>query len=125
MAIHLFARKALSNGTIQRFGDGLSKRDYTYVDDIVRGLIAALDRPVPYAVYNLGSGSPITLQGLLDGLAEALGVELRIEHLPDQPGDVPSTWADISRAGDELGWTPEVPLPVGLARFREWLLTSA
>jgi len=125
MAIHLFARKALAGQPIKRFGDGQSRRDYTYVDDIVAGFLAALDRPVGYAVYNLGSGSPITLQGLLDGLAEALDVELVIEQLPDQPGDVPATWADISRAKAELGWTPEVPLANGLLRFRDWLLTSA
>ena len=125
MAIHLFARKALAGEPIARFGSGLSKRDYTYVDDIVRGMLLALDRPVPYAVLNLGSASPITLQGLLEALASALDVELRIEQLPDQPGDVPSTWADISRARELLGWQPEVPLSTGLVRFRDWLLTSA
>ena len=125
MAIHLFARKALAGEAILRFGDGLSRRDYTYVDDIVAGLVAALDQPRPYGVYNLGSGAPITLQGLLDGIGEAFDVELRIEQLPDQPGDVPATWADITRAREDLGWTPRVTLSDGLRRFRDWLLTSA
>jgi UDP-glucuronate 4-epimerase len=124
MAIHLFARKALQGQAITRFGTGGSLRDYTYVGDIVRGLVAALDRPSSFQVYNLGSARPITLTGLLAALEEALGVSLVIEELGDQPGDVPATWACIDKARAELDWEPEVRLEQGLASFREWLLST-
>ena len=122
MAIHLFAQKALAGQPIMRFGDGESLRDYTFVGDIVRGLIAALDRPRDFEVYNLGSGRPITLNGLLAALERALGEPLRIEEHGDQPGDVPATWASIGKARGDLGWEPQVALEQGLASFREWLL---
>ncbi len=121
MAIHLFARKALVGETIPRFGSGLSRRDYTYVADIVRGLLAAMDRPVKWRVFNLGSGAPVTLNDLLKSLGMAFDVSLAIEELPDQPGDVPATWADIHRAEEELDWRPEFSLVEGLASFRSWL----
>ena len=125
MAIHLFARKALAGEPIQRFGDGTSTRDYTYVGDIVRGMMLSLDQPEGYRVFNLGSSSPISLNGLLEGLARTLDVELRIEQAPDQPGDVPSTFADVTAATTALGWKPQVSLEDGLASFRDWLLTGA
>ncbi len=122
MAIHLFARLALAGAPIRRFGDGNSERDYTYVGDIVSGLLAALDRPEGFAVYNLGGARPVTLNQLLDGIARAFDVTLRIEQAPDQPGDVPVTWADTSLARERLGYAPQVDLDEGLARFRTWLL---
>ncbi|MCP4809913.1 MAG: NAD-dependent epimerase/dehydratase family protein [Proteobacteria bacterium] len=125
MAIHLFARKALAGQPIVRFGDGTSTRDYTFVTDIVRGMLMSLDQPDGYRVLNLGSSSPISLNGLLEGLAGTLGVELRVEQAPDQPGDVPSTFADVTAATKALGWKPTVSLEDGLASFRNWLLTGA
>jgi UDP-glucuronate 4-epimerase len=122
MAIHLFARRALAGQSIPRFGAGLSSRDYTFVADIVRGLLAALDRPVPWRVVNLGSAAPVTLNGLLDAIGQSFGVPIRIDQLPDQPGDVPSTWADTARAKAELGWEPRVSLGDGLITFRQWLV---
>lgn len=122
MAIHLFARKTLAGEAITRFGNGESLRDYTFVGDIVRGLVAALERPDGFQVYNLGSGRPITLNGLLEALARVLERPLRIEQLPDQPGDVPATWASIDKAREELGWAPERDLDEGLNAFREWLI---
>ena len=125
MAIHLFARKALDGMAIPRFGEGLSKRDYTFVGDIVAGLLAALDRPVSWRVVNLGSGAPITLNHLLASIEQAFDVTLDIQQHPDQPGDVPSTWADTSRARAELDWQPQVSLGEGLVRFRDWLAGEA
>jgi len=122
MAIHLFARKALAGEPIRKFGAGDSERDYTYVGDIAAGLLAALDQPEPFAVYNLGGSSPITLNGLLDGIARVFDRALIIEQLPDQPGDVPVTWADISQARDRLGYEPKVGLDEGLERFKSWIL---
>ena len=121
MAIHLFARKALRGETIPRFGGGLSRRDYTYVGDIVRGLLAALDRPTAWRVVNLGSNDPISLNGLLTKIGEAFEVPMRIEQLPEQPGDVPSTWADTDRAAQELDWRARVSLDEGLQHFRRWM----
>jgi len=122
MAIHLFARKALAGEPIRKFGAGDSERDYTYVGDIAAGLLAALDRPEPFAVYNLGGARPITLNGLLDGIARVFERRLTIEQLPDQPGDVPITWADISQARAGLDYDPKVGLDEGLQRFRSWIL---
>ncbi len=122
MAIHLFARKALAGEPVSQFGDGSSRRDYTYVGDIVGGLVAALDRPRPFRVYNLGNGAPVTLAELLQGVERVFGARIEREPLPDQPGDVPLTWAAVDRARDELGYTPEVPLITGLERFRSWIL---
>lgn len=122
MAIHLFARRALAGEPIRRFGAGDSERDYTYVGDIVAGLLAALDRPEPFAVYNLGGSRPVTLNQLLDGIARVFEVELQIQQAPDQPGDVPVTWADTSLARARLGYAPQVGLDEGLGRFRAWLL---
>lgn len=125
MAIHLFARRALGGMVIPRFGGGLSRRDYTFVGDIVAGLLASLDRPVPWRVVNLGSGAPVTLNHLLSSIERAFDVTLDIQQHPDQPGDVPSTWADTSRARTELDWEPQVSLDEGLVRFRDWLAGEA
>lgn len=125
MAIHLFARKILAGEPIQRFGDGSSRRDYTFVSDIVRGMLLSLDNPDGYRVLNLGSSSPITLNGLLESLGRALDAPVQISQAPDQPGDVPSTFADVTEAERALGWKPQVSLEDGLMAFRNWLLTGA
>jgi UDP-glucuronate 4-epimerase len=122
LAIHAFARRILRGEPLPLFGDGSSMRDYTYVDDIVAGIRAAMSYDAsPYAIFNLGNGSPVTLLQLVQGLEHALGRTARTVRLPDQPGDVPSTWADISRARDALGYAPATPLTQGLARFAEWV----
>jgi UDP-glucuronate 4-epimerase len=124
MAIHLFARKGLAQAPIPRFGSGQSRRDYTFVSDIVAGLTSALERLDGFAVYNLGNGSPVTLDELLGLLEEVLGVSLDVAPEPDQPGDVPTTWADVALAADKLGYAPQVSLRQGLERFRDWLLAG-
>lgn len=122
MAIHLFARRALAGLPVEQFGDGSSRRDYTYVGDIVAGLLAALDRPRDFRIYNLGNGSPVTLDELMTGIQQVFGAEISSRPLPDQLGDVPLTWAAIERASAELGYRPLVPLTEGIERFKAWIL---
>jgi len=122
MAIHLFARRALAGLAVERFGDGTSRRDYTFVTDIVAGLISALERPRPFRIYNLGNGSPVSLKELLEGVEAVFGARIVAHPLPDQPGDVPLTWASIDRAAGELDYAPQVGLEAGLRRFRTWML---
>jgi len=124
MAIHLFSRKALEGESVQKFGSGSSRRDYTFVADIVAGMQAALDRPNGFSVYNIGNGNPITLDGLLEEIARVFGVDIQIDSAPDQPGDVPTTWADVSKAGRDLGYAPRTSLADGLEQFREWLMAE-
>lgn len=122
LAIHKFARLIRAGRPVPLFGDGSTSRDYTYVDDIVAGIRAAMDwRAGPYAVINLGNSHTVTLAELVATIEAALGARAAIERLPEQPGDVPRTWADIATARRLLNWQPSTPLPAGLLRFVEWL----
>ncbi len=121
MAIRGFTRKVLAGQPITLFGDGSSLRDYTYIDDIVAGVLAAVDRPQQRAVINLGNSSPVRLDQLVELLARALGREPEVRRTGDQPGDVPLTWADTSRAQQLLGYRAQVSLEEGLRRFVAWL----
>lgn len=120
MGIHKFVRKILNEEPIEVYGDGESRRDYTYIDDIVAGIIAALDHPQPFAIYNLGNSSPVTLNELISAIEEAAGKKAIRKSFPDQPGDVPVTYADIAKAQRELGFEPHTDLTTGLAKFVEW-----
>lgn len=120
MGIHKFTRQIFNGETIEVYGDGSSKRDYTYIDDIVSGVIAALDRPKPFAIYNLGDSSPISLGELISAIEQATEKRAVLKYLPDQAGDVPATFADISLAKRELGFEPKVNLKTGLNNFVEW-----
>jgi UDP-glucuronate 4-epimerase len=122
MAISLFLRKIIGGESITVFGDGSMKRDFTHVDDIVRGVLAAVDRaPNGYRAYNLGSGAPITLKELVQAMGRAAGRSASVEHAPVPLGDVDATFADITRAKLELAWAPTVKLGEGLATVVEWL----
>ncbi|MCA8975898.1 MAG: SDR family NAD(P)-dependent oxidoreductase [Planctomycetes bacterium] len=122
MAIHKFAR-AITDGTeIPFFGDGSSARDYTYVDDIVAGVRAAMARASGYSIYNLGGSALTTLRELVEMLERALDRPARLRRLPDQPGDVPITYADIGLAKRELGYAPETPIAAGIEKFCAWYL---
>ena len=103
------------------FGDGTSRRDYTFIDDIVDGVVRAAERCRGYAVYNLGNASPVTLAELVETIGQALGKKPRLNRLPSQPGDVRQTFADIALAQRELGYAPATRLPEGLRRYVEWL----
>jgi UDP-glucuronate 4-epimerase len=121
LAIHAFARTLLDGGEIAMFGDGASGRDYTYVDDIVEGIVRSMDRCRGFRIWNLGGSAPLPLSEMIRRIAAGLGVEPRIRREPPQPGDVERTWADVSRAREELGWEPTIPFDEGLERFLEWL----
>ena len=122
MAITLFARAILARTPITVFGDGSMRRDYTHVDDIVRGILAAAERaPVGFRPYNLGSGAPVDLPTLVPMLGKAAGVEPIIERAPRPIGDVDATFADISRAREELGWAPRMHLREGLETVVQWV----
>ena len=123
MAITRFMRAAIASQPITVFGDGSMRRDFTHVDDIVRGVLAALDAPGPpgFRAYNLGSGAPIDLRSLIGAIAVTAGVPLRVQNVPVPLGDVDATFADIARARGELGWAPRVGLPEGLSTVLAWV----
>ncbi|HGY90953.1 MAG TPA: NAD-dependent epimerase/dehydratase family protein [Planctomycetes bacterium] len=121
MAIHLFSRLILEGKPLPVFGDGHSRRDYTYIDDIVDGVVRAMERSSGYRIYNLGESQTIELRELVSVLEEALGKKAVIDWQPDQPGDVPRTWADVTRAREELGYAPSVDIREGVRRFVAWL----
>jgi UDP-glucuronate 4-epimerase len=120
MAIHKFARFIEEGRPVPMFGDGNTMRDYTYVDDIVAGIVAAIERPLGHRVLNLGGGHAIKLRDLVAAIGEAMQLPVEIENLPPQAGDVPLTSADISEARLALGYTPAVDLKEGLRRFVRW-----
>ncbi len=121
MAIHKFGRLILEGKPVPRFGDGHSERDYTFIDDILDGVIRALDRVEGYRVYNLGEARRVSLTYLIELLEKELGRKAIVEAMPDQPGDVKLTCADVSRARAELGYDPQVPIEEGIRRFAAWL----
>src|SRR5205085_9212478 len=110
---------------IPMFGDGSTSRDYTYIDDIVAGIMAALNRCDRYRVYNLGGNDPVTLKTLIAEIERAMGKPAVIQRKPAQPGDVERTYADLTRSRVELGYEPKTPLVEGLRRFAEWFRDSA
>ena len=120
MAIHSFVRNVLEDRPIPFFGDGSSRRDYTYIDDIVDGVLRAVDRPRGYALYNLGESRTSSLSELVELIGEVTGKQPRLDEKPMQPGDVPVTYADVSRAKAELGYLPRTELREGLERFLAW-----
>jgi UDP-glucuronate 4-epimerase len=122
MAITTFLRAILAGKPITVFGDGSMRRDFTHVEDIVRGILAAADRtPEGVRAYNLGSGAPITLTGLVASMGKAAGRTPEVLHDDVPLGDVDATFADISRAKAELDWAPQVRLDEGLATVVKWL----
>lgn len=122
MAIGPFMRKILLGETITLFGDGSNARDYTYVSDIVAGLSTAVNSfPVNFGIYNLGNGSPVSLNDLVAALEAATGRKANIERVAKQAGDVEHTFADIARARRDLGYTPQVNLAKGLTNTVAWV----
>lgn len=121
MAITSFARLILRGETLTLYGDGSSARDYTYVEDIVDGLLGALACPVAFGVYNLGGEHPVSLADLLARLERILGRKALVRREPLQPGDVTRTCADLTRARKDLGFSPKVPLDEGLRRTVAWV----
>ncbi|HET9050158.1 MAG TPA: NAD-dependent epimerase/dehydratase family protein [Candidatus Dormibacteraeota bacterium] len=120
MAVHRFTAQIDAGRHVDLYGDGASRRDYTYVADIVDGVVRALDRCDGWHMYNLGTTVTTPLLDLATMIAERLGRELRVRHLPADRADVPLTHADISRARRDLGYDPSTPVEEGLARFVAW-----
>jgi UDP-glucuronate 4-epimerase len=124
MAPYMFTESIMKGKEIKRFGNGDSARDYTYVDDIVQGITAAISYKKSFDVFNLGNSSPINLNDFISTIEKITGNKAIIKELPMQPGDVSITYADISKAKRLLGYSPTTRLEDGLALFYEWLIKS-
>jgi UDP-glucuronate 4-epimerase len=122
LAIHKFFRNVLDNKPITIFGNGNTMRDYTYVGDIVKGIEAAVHYDKSnFEIFNLGNHVPVKLIELIRLIEEVCGKKANIEYLPEQPGEVPQTYADISKAENNLGYRPSTDLKTGLQMFYKWL----
>ncbi len=121
LAIHKFAKLIEAGRSIPVFGDGSMRRDFTYIDDIIDGVVAAIDRCGGYAIYNLGESRPVRLDALIACLEAALGKQAVIDRQPEQPGDVIQTYADVDKAVNRLGYQPKTELADGLEKFVRWL----
>jgi UDP-glucuronate 4-epimerase len=122
MAIHQFTRRIHQGGEITLFGDGSSRRDYTYIDDAIDGTMGALSREHGYEVYNIGESKTTSLLELVQWIEEEMGKRAVVEYLPTQPGDVERTYADIRKAIERLGYRPRTDVREGLARFIRWYI---
>ena len=125
LAIHKFARLISKGEAVPVFGDGTTRRDYTYIDDIIAGVRAALDyEATPFEIINLGESRTVELRELIGLLEKELGRDAIIDRQPLQPGDLPQTFADISKARRLLGYDPQTPIEEGIRRFVEWFRTT-
>jgi UDP-glucuronate 4-epimerase len=127
LAISLFLARALRNEPIVMFGDGSTSRDYTYIDDIVRGVLAAHDRidKHGFRIWNLGNSAPVSLRDMIATIQKITGRELSVTTRPMQPGDVERTYADLTRSAAELDFRPTTPFAEGVARQWAWLRGQA
>jgi UDP-glucuronate 4-epimerase len=126
LAIHGFAKRMLEGQPISVFGDGTTRRDYTFIDDIISGIRAAIDYDrTSYEVINLGNNDTVSLMDMIEGLERTLGVRAKTTQMPNQPGDVPQTWANVDKAASLLGYAPHTSYADGVARFAAWLHASA
>jgi len=121
LAIHKFAKLIEQDKAIPVYGDGTMMRDFTYIDDIIDGTVAAMQKCSGFNIYNLGESRPIVVNDLISELEKALGKKAVKEHLPPQPGDVKRTYAHVTKAIQELGYDPTMTIEEGLVRFVEWL----
>jgi UDP-glucuronate 4-epimerase len=124
LAIRKFAELITGGKPVPVFGDGSTGRDYTFVDDIASGILAGLRHDCRYEVFNLGNSHPVTLARLVETLEHQLGMRAKIERLPDQPGDVPITYANIAKAQRLLGYQPQTSFDDGIRKFLDWHLAK-
>ena len=125
LAISKFVRLIDEGQPIERYGDGSTGRDYTYVSDIVEGVVGALSyQGQPFSIFNLGGSHAVSLSELILELEQAMGRKAEIVELPMQPGDVPYTFADVSKAKQELGYQPKVPIHEGIRRYVDWYFSQ-
>jgi len=123
LAIHQFTRRIYAGQPIDQFGDGTTRRDYTYIDDVIQGTMAALQYEGPrFDIFNLGESETIQLKDLIVAIENALEKKAKVNQLPEQPGDMPLTCADISKARKLLGYKPTTRLSEGLPSFIDWFL---
>ena len=121
LAIHSFTRSIHEGRPIKKFGDGSTRRDYTYIDDIIQGMVACLAYEGQLCdVFNLGESQTTTLSELIAAIEQAVGKKAVIEQHPEQPGDVPLTFADVSKARSLLGYDPQTKIAEGIPKFVEW-----
>ncbi len=120
MAIAQFARKIQGGETIELYGDGASLRDYTFVSDIVEGIVAAMEKPMDCEIINLGNAHPVPLKGLIETMESCAKIKAKIRWLPEQPGDVPITYASLARAMRLLDFKPKVGIAEGIKKYLEW-----
>ncbi|HLH42982.1 MAG TPA: SDR family NAD(P)-dependent oxidoreductase [Bryobacteraceae bacterium] len=125
LAIRKFTEMILRGEPIPVYGDGSSSRDYTFIRDIVNGVMAAAQYGCSYEIFNLGNSSPVTLSALIAAIEAATGKTAVIRRLPDQPGDVPITCADVDKARRLLGYAPATPIGEGIREFVDWYLYRA
>lgn len=122
LAIHKFARLITSKRPIPIYGDGTYERDFTYIDDILQGIAAAIEyEATPFETINLGESQTVTVMRMVELLENALGEKAIIEQHPPQPGDLPCTYADVSKAKRLLNYQPTTPIEVGIGKFVDWL----
>ena len=125
LAIHKFAGRILAGEPIPVYGDGSSSRDYTYVTDTVEGILACTQKTLGYEIFNLGESECVRLSRLIELLESALGKKAIIDRQPEQPGDVPTTFANITKARELLGYNPRVKIEQGIPLFVEWFRNRA
>jgi UDP-glucuronate 4-epimerase len=125
LAIHLFSKKILNNEVINVFGDGSTKRDYTYVADIVEAVYNALNYDqTQYEIINLGNRQTVSLAEMIKTIEDVFQKKAIVNQLPEQIGDVPQTWADINKAQELLKYSPKTPFKEGVIKFKEWLVSN-
>ncbi|RPD48930.1 NAD-dependent epimerase/dehydratase family protein [Paracnuella aquatica] len=125
LAIHKFTKAIINGEPIPVFGDGSTSRDYTFIDDIVSGILGAVDYEGSlYEIVNLGNHQTVSLQGLIDALEEVIGKKAIINRQPEQPGDVPHTYADVAKAQRLFGYNAGTDLREGLRKFYDWFLAN-
>ena len=123
LAISKFTRLIANDEPIDRYGDGSTARDYTYVEDIIQGVVGALHYEGPvFDIFNLGGSQTVTLNELIESVEEALQKKAQINEKPEQPGDVPKTWADVSKAEKLLDYHPDTPIKEGVPKYVDWFL---
>lgn len=120
MAIHKFTRLIHRGEKIPVYGDGTAKRDFTYISDIINGVVRAIEKCQGYEVYNLGESKTVEVREVIRLIETNLAKRAQIEYLPPQPGDVPITYADISKARRELGYSPRIDIEEGISKFVDW-----
>ncbi len=139
MALFLFVKSALEGKAIDVYNNGDMLRDFTYIDDIVEGVVRVIDNPAkpddnwierrrastssaPYKIYNIGNNSPVKLMDFVNAIESRLGVEIEKNMMPIQAGDVPATYADVTDLVEDLDYKPDTPIQEGINRFVDWYL---